>query len=401
MVLNYQEVFSQRVVDKISLQSLLAANKSELASNNISKWQEAKKRPGGLTLVILCCDARLQSTLMFDDLAIASVSTIAASGETEPFKYLLNHPSIGRAIVLGHYDGDKVNEVPVSGCGGLHGKSQQLKTGRTLFPDVEADDLNEFISQIKHADVFLQTHLIAQKVAQLRKEPLSITAAVIDHLSYKINPVSWMLKEDNSLHTVTDPELRVKPDKRKNQLPIISLDSLDKNSASFLKRNEKVVELLGQNDDFRKKQKTQNPQAVVLSTSPIPIALRYPSIFGKPNSAFVVRLPFSKKVAQIEVDDVKGDNIKITRSYLAAASAQVKYPLQEALKHVDEGAFSDTKTLIIETPDIVASQEIVEYLVSLKLVKEWIEKKRGQIIVAEVRSGRTTNNVYTYKQSGL
>jgi len=191
---------------------------------------------------------------MFDDLAIASISTIAASGETEPFKYLLNHPSIGRAVVLGHYDGDEVNKIPVSGCGGLHGKNQQLKTSRTLFPEIEADDLDEFISQIEHTDVFLQTHLIAQKVAQLRKDPLPIIAA-----------------------------------------------------------------------------------------------------------------------------------------------AQIKYPLQEAIKHLQEGDFSDTKTLIIETPNIVISQQIAGYLASLKLVKEWIEKKGGPIIIGEVKSGHTTDNIYTHK----
>ena len=191
---------------------------------------------------------------MFDDLAIASISTIAASGETEPFKYLLNHPSIGRAVVLGHYDGDEVNKIPVSGCGGLHGKNQQLKTSRTLFPEIEADDFDEFISQIEHTDVFLQTHLIAQKVAQLRKDPLPIIAA-----------------------------------------------------------------------------------------------------------------------------------------------AQIKYPLQEAIKHLQEGDFSDTKTLIIETPNIVISQQIAGYLASLKLVKEWIEKKGGPIIIGEVKSGHTTDNIYTHK----
>jgi len=280
---------------------------------------------------------------MFDDLAIASISTIAASGETEPFKYLLNHPSIGRAVVLGHYDGDEVNKIPVSGCGGLHGKNQQLKTSRTLFPEIEADDLDEFISQIEHTDVFLQTHLIAQKVAQLRKDPLPIIAAVVDHLTYQINPISLTLQENGSLHTVTNPELSIPPTKRKNRFPIIKINSLDE------------------------------------------------------NSAFVVRLPFSKKIIQIEVDDITGENIKISRKYLANAAAQIKYPLQEAIKHLQEGDFSDTKTLIIETPNIVISQQIAGYLASLKLVKEWIEKKGGPIIIGEVKSGHTTDNIYTHK----
>jgi len=192
---------------------------------------------------------------MFDDLAIASISTIAASGETEPFKYLLNHPSIGRAVVLGHYDGDEVNKIPVSGCGGLHGKNQQLKTSRTLFPEIEADDLDEFISQIEHTDVFLQTHLIAQKVAQLRKDPLPIIAAVVDHLTYQINPISLTLQENGSLHTVINPELSIPPTRRKN---------------------EKVAKFLGRDSAFRESQKRQNPQAVVLSTSPIPIAISGP-----------------------------------------------------------------------------------------------------------------------------
>ncbi len=398
MILSYQEGLPRRITDKISPQTLSTANQSELAKMNISKWQEAKNKPGGLTLVVLCSDARLQSTLMFDDVAVASVSTIAASGETEPFKYLLNHSSIGRVIVLGHYDGDKINEIPVSGCGGLHGKDQQLKTGKALFPDIEAEDLDEFISQIKHADVFLQTHLIAQKIAQLREKPLPIIAAVVDHLSYKIDPVSLTLKKQNSLVSVTNPELEVRPDKRKNQLPIISLNNLDKNSASFLKQNEKVVELLGRNNDFRESQKTQDPQAVFLSTSPIPVASRFPGLLGIPNSAFVVRLSFSKQVTESEADSIKGNNFKITRNYLANASAQIKYPLQEAIKHISEGAFSQTKSLIIETPDIVISEQIAEHLSSLKLIKEWIEKKGGQIIVAEVKSGET-KNTYSYKSN--
>lgn len=380
----------------ISPQRLLEDNQSEIAKNNILKWQEAKNKPGGLTLVILCSDARLQSTLMFDDVAIASVSTIAASGETEPFKYLLNHASIGRVIVLGHYDGDKSKDVPVKGCGGLGGREEQLKSQTPLFPD-ESKDLEEFIKQIQTADVFLQTHLIAQKIAQLRDDSLPIIAAVIDHLSYKINPVSLTLNEKGSIATVTNSELKMSPDKRKNQLPTISLDSLDEDSALFFKQNGKVVELLRASDDFRIKQKTQNPQAVVLSTAPIPIALRDPDIFGEPNSAFVVRLPFSKQVAEREVDDVQGANLKISKKYLANAAAQIKYPLHEALEHINEGAFSDTKTLIIETPDIAVSQEIASYLTKLKLVKEWMEKKGGQIIVSEVKSGKTSDNIHVYK----
>ncbi|PIY71405.1 hypothetical protein COY88_00500, partial [Candidatus Roizmanbacteria bacterium CG_4_10_14_0_8_um_filter_35_28] len=77
--------------------------------------------------------------------------------------------------------------------------------------------------------------------------------------------------------------------------------------------------------------------------------------------------------------------------------AQIKYPLQEAIKHLQEGDFSDTKTLIIETPNIVISQQIAGYLASLKLVKEWIEKKGGPIIIGEVKSGHTTDNIYTHK----
>lgn len=383
---------------RINPQRLLKDNQSEIAKSNILKWQEAKNRPGGLTLVVLCSDARLQSILMFDDVAIASVSTIAASGETEPFKYLLNHPSIGRVVVLGHYDGDKSEEVPVKGCGGLGGREEQLKSKTPLFPK-ESKDLEDFINQIQTADVFLQTHLIAQKIAQLRGDSLPVIAAVIDHLSYKIDPVSLTLNEKGSIATVTNSELKISPDKRKNQLPIISLDSLDEESASFFKQNARVAELLSASNDFRIKQKTQNPQAVVLSTVPIPIASREPEIFGEPNSAFVVRLPFSKQIVEREEEDVQGENFKISKKYLANAAAQIKYPLHEALEHISEGAFSDTKTLIIETPDINVSQEIAAYLTKLKLVKEWMEKKGGQIIVSEVKSGKTSDNIHVYKST--
>ncbi|PJC82659.1 hypothetical protein CO006_02505, partial [Candidatus Roizmanbacteria bacterium CG_4_8_14_3_um_filter_35_14] len=94
----------------------------------------------------------------------------------------------------------------------------------------------------------------------------------------------------------------------------------------------------------------------------------------------------AQKVAQLRKDPLP-----------IIAAAQIKYPLQEAIKHLQEGDFSDTKTLIIETPNIVISQQIAGYLASLKLVKEWIEKKGGPIIIGEVKSGHTTDNIYTHK----
>ena len=176
----------------ITPDSLKAENLSPKAIHNISEWRKAKEAKNGqLDLIILCSDARLSSVMLFDNKNIASVSSIAANGETDPFKYLLNNDAIGRVIVISHYDGEKANkENLISGCGGMGARANMGK-GKQVD---DASGLTEFISKIESSDTLQQTLVIVEKIARLTDKPIFGTA--VDHLSYQAHPLVQVVTEN-------------------------------------------------------------------------------------------------------------------------------------------------------------------------------------------------------------
>ncbi len=365
----------------ITPDSLKAENLSPKAIHNISEWRKAKEAKNGqLDLIILCSDARLSSVMLFDNKNIASVSSIAANGETDPFKYLLNNDAIGRVIVISHYDGEKANkENLISGCGGMGARANMGK-GKQVD---DASGLTEFISKIESSDTLQQTLVIVEKIARLTDKPIFGTA--VDHLSYQAHPLVQVVTENGVRKIIYNSELQKPASERKETIPLIPEDQLDPRFKHLLEENKAVVQRLSSDTRFSENQKIQNPKAIFLSTSLLPLALRYPETFSKPNTGFVVRLPFSKNQIESDMEDLQQGKTTITKKFLREVTAQIKYPIDHALKAKKGDSFFDTKTLIIETPSIELSAEIAHRLVTeQQFFRDWITKCGGKIIIAEI-----------------
>ena len=70
---------------EINAAFLLKDNTSPLAKNRLRNWAEAKKDKE-LTAVWFCDDARLNASIALDTFSILPIRTIAAAGDSEPFK---------------------------------------------------------------------------------------------------------------------------------------------------------------------------------------------------------------------------------------------------------------------------------------------------------------------------
>src|SRR3989304_3446499 len=83
-------------------------NSSAKARKNLIEWRIAKEaRNGSLTLFVVCGDSRIVTTDIAGDNKIVSISSIAGSGDLKPFEKLLQHPAVGRIIVVGHFDHER------------------------------------------------------------------------------------------------------------------------------------------------------------------------------------------------------------------------------------------------------------------------------------------------------
>ena len=117
---------------------------------------------------------------------------------------------------------------------------------------------------------------------------------------------------------------------------------------------------------------------MVISTEIVPVALRYPETFGRPNEAFVIRKAFDKS-EESEVLETDIDFKSIV--------GQLFYPLKQA-------DFPRTNTILIETPNIQMSEKIASRLLQIDFVKDWVERRQGRIIVAQLKSHETKQLKY-------
>lgn len=378
-----QPEFLRHGQEQLTPESLLRDNRSPLARLNIREWQQAKEaKDGRLTLVVLCSDARLSSVLLFNDGKIASVSSIAANGETKPFKYLLNHAAIGKVVVIGHYDGEIASEQSrIEGCGGVGARARLTGEDKA-----RGDDLVKYISKIESTDILQQTLKIVEKIARLTDKP--IFGVAVNHLSFEAHPLVQAIIEKRTRKIIYNPELNKPASQRKEIIPLITEDQLDPIFKKLLEENRTVVQRLNSDSQFSESQKIQNPKAVFLSTLPLPLAIRYPETFGNPNTGFVVRLPFNKNQVERDMTDLGQGSITITKKFLREVIAQIKYPIDLAIKATKKGEpFFDTRTLIIETPSLDLSLEIAQRLISgQQFIKDWIIKCGGKIMIAKIDS---------------
>lgn len=374
--------------NRISPQTLFNDNHLARALNNRTEWRKAKEAGNGqMTLYIVCGDARIVTTEMFQGPNIVSISSIASSGDLMPFVNLLQSNYVGQIIVVGHFDHEKINETgEIKGCGGVD-TSQKLKAGQVA---IGQEDLGHFLKQRVTPEFFENVNKTVENAALISGKP--VLGVLSDHLTYGAFPIIEQIGGQqiklayNYLKKFQKGQIGDLKDFLtigSNIFPELKLEDLEPVFRKIIQNNRrKSSKRLDKNPGFIERQRVQNPSTVVVSTCPMPVALRYTETFGQPNQAFVVRQPFLK------VGD--GMNYSLEGMDFESIVGQIYYPISHAIKNEPKHGFSDTKDLLIETPDLELSAHIANRLLKIDFIKEWIAKRGARILIGEVKKEETT-----------
>lgn len=382
----------------ITPQTLLEDNGK--SSKNILDWQEAKRKKGSLTLFIVCSDARIVTTKIFGEKTVASISSISGATDLKSFANLLQHDSIRQIVVVGHFDHQTIEDGKnPGGCGG-HKVSQKIQEGE----EVSHIGLRQFVSEKILPDFLEQIMKTVEDALEISSKP--VLGIAVDHLTNATFPIVEHLPGKNPFMAVNIKEFEWKKisDKLlKNFLrfgsdmfpEIEKIDDLYEPFKQFIIKNRNhILRDIDKIPKLIKKNKVQNPSTVVISTVPIPLALRFKDTFGDQNQGFVVRQSFLKQNTKIAMDDNNDmviGSIAIQDVDFDLVAAQLFYPISHAIKAAKGQDFYDTKNILIETPNFELSAQMALKLSEMDFVKEWMEKRGGKILVSSVDSGKTTN----------
>ncbi len=376
--------FPQR---EITPRYLLNENTLPLARKRLAEWIDAKAR-GDLTAVWFCDDARLLASFALGSFNILPIRTIAAAGDPKPFKYMVDHEAVKQGIVLGHYDSDL--QMPgeiLKGCGGEGVKEKRMAVGR-MAP---ADEAPGYVDRhIDSPDVVYQTLKSAWRIAQLSKDGKPILAGLWDSSTYQIIPIGYFNKQGKEYTGIIPfDELKHKQSQliTPEILSQISEDILPAELRHLLMRNQQLCKEYSESAFFRQfkeSQKIQNPPLIMITTSAIPVGVRYPGLH-KPNTVFKIALPYEKTEQYNREGSFTLDNAEVKK-----VIAQAHYPISHCLSAQHGEAFYDTKTLLIESPSLDASRDIINRLRTKEWFVEWVGSKGGKVIIAEVHRGNVT-----------
>lgn len=345
---------------ELSLDYLLAENRSVRADELRGEWLNAK-RNGTLTAAWICSDAR---AVVVDTLgsSIAEVTSIAAADQPSRFEHVFKHSGVAQVISSGHFK-----------CGGMHVK--EVRNGQTLPIRRPVESFID--SRIISPNTITQAYRAARRIAQISGKP--VLAAITNHETREIFPIAEIWNGGANVRSNVDErsllEGTVQYDE--NNVPILQDRQLSPNFAILMRRNKERVAYLQRQGGFDKKQKVQNPGLILMTTSIIPAGLRYPSKY-LPNSIFSIKLGYKKS---------GNGNIDIDGYEKIEATQQLEYPIGNSLTAKPNEAFSDTHTLLIETPDLKESESLAGELVGHLFVKQWLSQG-SQILISEVHSGR-------------
>ena len=366
---------------------LLSENNRETAVRLQQEWLYAKANHQ-LTLIDTCSDARVHVSSFLGRPDFINLSSIAASAKKSELQYIINHAGSKQIMLLAHHDGETVKEGKCAcGCGGLTERGKM--NSESVF---EKNSVASFVKEkILSPDPVTQTFLKAAETASLTEKP--VLAATVDHLTGLIYPFALFKDFGKSVNTSIPysealqnlREIKMWSKYEGNKIPVLQNEQMTQDFIDLLQFNRsQVVKIIKTTPDFAQSQKVQDPSTVAVSTLVMPLAVRYPHFFGKVNSSFKVFLPYVKEKSCVTniAKDVMDDTLR-----------QVEYPISHS-NHADEGtSFYSTKNILIETPNMVLSEKIYEELINRSYIKEWLEKKQGQIFISEVMSGGKTVDI--------
>lgn len=365
----------------ITPESLIADNRSRDATYNLEQIKAAKTS-GQQTVIVACGDPRAEPATLFDltSATIISLRGIAAVIPDEEFAFVLGHRGVKQIIVLQHHDGTKV--MPghkLSGCGGLAAMEDLISGGESI-----TGAISNHIKKIRSPDPFMQAYVMARRIGA--KVNIPVLAATLDHTSGSIYALALIDNNGRSVlssvavHNIGDPEVAYA-----QGVPQLRSSELTDGFGQLMRDNQRQVAKLKKDQDLLNGLVNNDPRAVILTTSIISAALRYPKTFGKPNSCFMLGIPWVKKLIP-EDDGIEKDGI-------LGVFDQLHYPIFNAIKARPGTSFNRTDTIIIETPSMGLSSEIAGYLLQLAWINEWLLQrnagKHRSILTAQVKSGVT------------
>jgi hypothetical protein len=377
----------------ITCETLVADNKSDHTASLNAEW-ELIRLNGQLTLEWNCDDARSRPSRK-----TAQVRTIAIGGDEETYesyKGLINDKSVKLITTVAHYDGDTVGiGIAPTGCGGQDAKLQQTKK---LLP-TEGGALGWVDKKVGHHDPVVQAMISATRISSLTDKP--VLAAVRNHLTGEVLPLAIFRRNTNGtidIHTSVDigdclqgsyrPE-----DIYKKGMPHLEKDDplLVEYSTYFIDNMKYVGELKEQiqkDPGVYTRLKTQDPDAIVISTQTRPLVTRYSGLFTQPGSAFEITAARSKKSTEAQTP--------ITNKAIREILDQLDYAAMRNALNPEGHGFRRTRTILIETTRLEESRRIAKSIAETELGIRWLSEGR-QIIIAEVRGGKIVKDEDTSK----
>jgi hypothetical protein len=360
-------------------------NKSKHSRERIQAYQRGKEE-GSITLMLGCGDARSGPSLLNID-TLARIRSIAGSFDPKHFQYVLEHGGIRNIVIAEHYDGSIAGtDDKFVGCGGL-GVKGDLDTRAHTKIDSDLAGVEGYVREsIASPNAIVQAYNMKDKVVNAMtssKKVKPIMLALIDHVTGELQPFWYTESDENGMHHTH------------SYIPSGRLDrprELRPSAVRFLERRELSGDfgfILGQNQLWRERirkktpkfeemQRVQNPSAVVVTTSLIPLRNRYAGLFDIPNKIFSIAAPLLKENNRGVV--VAEDKVL----------HQVAYPIVNAFRARQGGPFFNTRTIMFETAYLDESKALAYAFMETPFGSAWRERKKGKVIITEVKSGETT-----------
>lgn len=372
----------------ITPESLYTDNTSDKAKSLRYIWRE-NRDAHNLRAIIKCGDSRGITPIPRETVEIGSIAT---GVDFDYYSGLLSHEAFSQRgyFSFGHYDGlkFKIGHMP-EGCGGLGAKKEQLAT----LTQAKSEGIEEFIrNNIGHPDVIVQTCITAARIA--RKTDRQSIAGIQDHRSGEIRIVGIFSQKDSNYRTAVDPILlfqgKYKPEViYKDGVPSIPDEYLPNETRNMLsKYNEQLQELKSRHKDLENEQETQYADMISIDADIKPAGIITPGLTACPNRIFRLNVPRQRL----------GNGIHIPPVALDQVLQQAEYPLTQAVIHSsDNGSFSRSRTIFINTGDMDQSVKIANQLMEKPYTKVWLTLAETQIIVAQSRMGEIAEIDYFRK----
>lgn len=361
----------------ITPELLLADNDSPEAQRRMENWY-ANFKTGKLTLLIRCSDARLENPYPEGTMTL---DAIAATEDFNKYARMIAEAPFHNVVVLGHYDDELLITTGLpDGCGG-HGTKRKIINGEIPLERGVSKRVNNLISD----DPILQVIRNAQNLGELTTKPIAAMVQGTRTGNNSVVGVYW--SDDGSvvhanvagdIARLRDGILSPEQVYKDGKIPSLSGKDLD-GFYSLLKRGEEKAELHRSDPARYESQGIQNPGTVVLSDNFQPLEVRFPELFGKPNSAFRLLIPRRRT------------NERQSRDSLRVALDHAEYPFSKAIENYGTGGdFSGTSTLFIETKSMESSKFLAKHIAGTGFGQAFLALPGRQIIVGKTTSGKLT-----------